>query len=204
MKNKIINKNLLINQAWESYHNGNYKGALNTFLMLTDEGESGLLYTVGLMHYKGLGIKENRHLALNYFKKSIKHNHKEGYYYLGRDQLRNDELFDGVKNLKKSAKLRFLPAYRFLGLLYRHGKYVNKNTSKSFYYFYQGCLNNHAICCMFVGILMMKNKKGFLNIFYGAYLYVKSFILVLRHGSKEPIDPRLDIGALTSSEDKLI
>ena len=52
------------------YNNGNFKAALNEWLILAKQGESNSQYNVGLMYHKGTGTKQDFVEAMKWFEKS--------------------------------------------------------------------------------------------------------------------------------------
>jgi len=199
----MFNCDDILKRAWDSYEEENYVDAFDNFNSISGR-KPIVLHHIGLMYYKGLGTKINHKKAKEFFIKSTELGIKEGFFYLGRYEILHGNKTKGFNDLVKAAKLESLPAYQFLGAYYDGGHIKEKNVKKSLYYLNLGMKLEHAYCTKFLGQKFINNSNGFFSKICGYYLLLRSAWIIIRYGTRTPMDPRVDIGALTREEDKLI
>lgn len=199
----MIDSDVIFNRAWDSYEEESFEDALNDFYSILDT-KPIVLHHIGLMYYKGLGTKKNLNKAKEFFLKSSQLGIKEGFFYLGRFEILQGNKTKGFNDLVKAASLESLPAYQFLGSYYESGHIRKRNITKSLYYFNLGMKSKHAYCTKFLGQKIISNSNGVISKFCGYFLLVKSAWIIIRYGTKTPIDPRVDVGAISVKEDLLL
>jgi hypothetical protein len=115
-----------------AYKKGDYTTALNECRAdRTPEGD----FALGLMYYKGEGVKCDRFAAVYYFRRSAEQGHAGAQYNLGLMRLHGT----GVsKDLRKAARWFYLSAEQKnaraqynLGLMYARGDGVRRDRSKA-------------------------------------------------------------------------
>ena len=69
--------------ATEAYRNEDYTAALSIWQRLAEEGDRDAQYAVGVIHYKGQGVRKELETALEWFQKAADHGHPDAMFNLG-------------------------------------------------------------------------------------------------------------------------
>ena len=121
--------------ATEAYRNEDYTAALSIWQRLAEEGDRDAQYAVGVIHYKGQGVRKELETALEWFQKAADHGHPDAMFNLGVAAWEGKGLpksyATAVKWWKKAAA-KGDPASQYnLGLAYSLGKGAEQDDDKA-------------------------------------------------------------------------
>ncbi|KAG2199583.1 hypothetical protein INT47_012183 [Mucor saturninus] len=110
---------------------------------VNNDGNPAALYTLGLMHMQGLGIRKNSAVAFGYFMESAAQNYSEGQTQLGLYYLANKNFIKAREYFEKAALNDNNPAAQYhLGCLYSSGQGVKINHELAFHWFLKSAFQN--------------------------------------------------------------
>ena len=121
--------------AADAYRNKDYTAALSIWQRLAEEGNGDAQYAVGVIHYKGLGVRKDIESALEWFQKAADHGHPEAMFNLGVAAWEGKGLpksyATAVKWWKEAAAKGNSASQYNLGLAYSLGKGAERDDDKA-------------------------------------------------------------------------
>lgn len=141
-----------------------YKAALSDFLELEskDQADDNLYYKLGSMFKKGLGTDINMDKAIDYFKRSVEMNNKNGLYEYGKAILLGEnipqDIKKAVKLLEKAIKLENINAKRFLALEYISGEHLERDIDKGLDMLTECADSGDTFACYKLGKIYFKGE----------------------------------------------
>ena len=103
----LLSTNLFANfydEGLTEYKKGNMKLASQLYNKACDTGEMHGCIKLGLMHYEGIGVKQNHKKSIKLFFRACKKRYSEGCFRLG---LIYKQGAKGIKQDKRKAKMAF-------------------------------------------------------------------------------------------------
>lgn len=133
-----------IEEAVKSFEEKDFPQALSEFTYLADEGNPTAVYYLGKMYNEGLGVPQNKELALEYFKRADSAYNTEATVQLAKAFLADDQPENykdlAIQYLKKAAYAGNAEALYMLGNIYAEGILVPKEYTYAFGYYLLGAL----------------------------------------------------------------
>ena len=121
--------------ATEAYRNKDYTAALSIWQRLAEEGNGDAQYAVGVIHYKGQGVRKDLESALEWFQKAADHGHRDAMFNLGVAAWEGKGLpksYATAVKWWKEAAAKGDPASQYnLGLAYSLGKGAEQDDDKA-------------------------------------------------------------------------
>ena len=121
--------------ATEAYRNKDYTAALSIWQRLAEEGDRDAQYAVGVIHYKGQGVRKDLESALEWFQKAADHGHRDAMFNLGVAAWEGKGLpksYATAVKWWKEAAAKGDPASQYnLGLAYSLGKGAEQDDDKA-------------------------------------------------------------------------
>ena len=121
--------------AADAYRKKDYTAAMSIWQRLAEEGNGDAQYAVGVIHYKGLGVRKDIKSALEWFQKAADHGHPEALFNLGVAAWEGKGLpksyATAVKWWKEAAAKGNSASQYNLGLAYSLGKGAERDDDKA-------------------------------------------------------------------------
>jgi SH3-like domain-containing protein len=121
--------------AAEAYRNKDYTAALSIWQRLAEEDDRDAQYAVGVIHYKGQGVRKDLESALQWFQKAADHGHPKAMFNLGVAAWEGKGLpksyATAVKWWKEAAAKGDSASQYNLGLAYSLGKGAERDDDKA-------------------------------------------------------------------------
>ncbi|MBR7158410.1 MAG: SEL1-like repeat protein [Alphaproteobacteria bacterium] len=212
MHNKFILSSLLFSTSiafssvafagWKegvnAYNSGNYADALTEFTALenTDDAKF-VLYYLGDMHEKGLGVSKDVNKAVSYYYNSAKQGDDRSavkigtMYYFGNNVAQN--FAEAYKWFYYAAKSGNATAEYNLGLMYFEGTGVNKDFKNAFYYLKRSADKGHSLAQGEIGKMLYEGKGAPQD-------YQEAIRYLLMAANQGNIDAQMNLGEFLSNQ----
>ncbi len=147
----------------ESYKSGNYEEAFKEFSILENTEEAKyVLYYLGEMYEKGLGVNKDINKAVSYYYNSAKGGDDRSavkigsMYYYGKNV--NQNFNEAYKWFYYASKTGNATAEYNLGLMYLEGTGVKQDFKNAFYYLKRSADKGHSLAQGEIGNLLYEGK----------------------------------------------
>lgn len=212
MHSKIIFSSLFLSAAlvfsspvyagWQEgikdYNAGNYQEALNEFTLLENSDEAKyVLYYLGEMHEKGLGVPKDINKAVSYYYSAAKQGDDRGavkigkMYYLGSNVAQN--FSEAYKWFYYAAKSDNAPAEYNLGLMYLEGTGVKQDFKNAFYYLKRSADRGYSLAQGEIGVLLYEGKGAPQD-------YQEAIRYLLMSANQGNINAQMNLGEFLSNQ----
>lgn len=142
------------NSGLKAYRMKDYSKALKEF---KSDGGQNSNYNLGVMYFKGEGVKADRLLGIDYFKKAAEQGHQNSQFILGTLFDKGDEVVQdrttAAKWYKSAAEKGHMQAQFNLGLMYVNGEGVEKNKDQAVYWLKKSALQGHQGAGKMLGVM---------------------------------------------------
>ena len=146
-------------QGFEASTRGDDQTAFKLWLPLAEQGYAEAQFNVGMMYYKGRGVKQDKVKAVKWYRKAAEQGLAEAQLKLGLEYYFNEGLgvkqdyVEAVKLYRKAAEQGLAEAQVILGTAYILGKGVQVNKSLAKEWLRKACDNGEQNGCKFYGKL---------------------------------------------------
>ena len=134
-----------------------YQTTFKLYLHLAEQGVASAQFNLGLMYYKGLGVKQDNVEAVKWFRKAAKQGEASAQFSLGAmyykgQGVKQDDV-EAVKWYRKAAKQGEASAQLNLGVHYYQGHGVRQDKGQAKEWFGKACDNGEQKGCEYYGKL---------------------------------------------------
>lgn len=177
--------------AAHSLRQGENEKALTGYLHLAERGYVDCQRVVGGMYYKGYGAPKDLEKAKYWYKRAADRNDAKSQYFLASIYRQEGKLKTAIEWLEKSSNQGHVLATFRLAINYSRGRGVPVDQEKALVLMEEAARGGNIKAKMEYAKLLMKGRKGFVNIFLGVYLLILSFRDVFRIMEENENDERL-------------
>lgn len=181
----------LLGIAYKLYDRREYEKALTGYLHLAERGYVDCQRVVGGMYYKGNGAPKDLEKAKYWYKRAADRNDAKSQYFLGLIYRQEGKLKTAMEWLEKSSNQGYALATFRLSVNYSRVRGVPVDQDKALVLMEEAARRGNIKAKMEYAKLLMKGRKGFVNIFLGVYLGMLSFRDFFRIIEENESDERL-------------
>lgn len=142
------------NAGLKAYRMKDYSRALKEF---KDDGGQNSNYNLGVMYFKGEGVKPDRLQGVEYFKKAAEQGHKNAQFILGTLFDKGEDVIQdraaAAKWYKSAAEKGHMQAQFNLGLMYTNGEGVEKDREEAVIWLTKAAKQGHQGAGKLLGVM---------------------------------------------------
>lgn len=142
------------NSGLKAYNNKDYAQALKEFKATGNKDSN---YNLGVMYFKGQGVKPDHQQGLEYFKKAAEQGHANAQFILGTLYDKGDDVLQdravAAKWYRKAADQGHAQAQFNLGLMYTNGEGVEKDRAQAVLWLNKAARQGHTGAGKLLGVM---------------------------------------------------
>jgi hypothetical protein len=151
-------------EAQNALSNKDYEKAIELFKQSAKYGNNEANFKLGVIYYKGNGVKKDLNLAMKYFQRAAVSGHMKAKYNTGviyaSKKYKKHNYKEAYTIFNELAVLNYASAQNKLGLFLLHGLGIEKDYKKAVKWFEESYFENHYLPASCNLALMYASGKG--------------------------------------------
>jgi len=140
-------------QGFEATERGDYQTAFKLWLPLAEQGNVNAQFNLGVMYYKGQGVKQDYFEAVKWYRQAAEQGYAQAQFNLGvmyeNGQGVKQDYFEAVKWYRQAEKQGDAKAQLNLGVMYINGDGVRQDDEQAKEWFGKACDNGYQKGCQY-------------------------------------------------------
>jgi len=178
----------LRDEARGLYHAGRYDEAYARYGILAEQGDTEAQLILGRMLAEGLGAERDSVASENWYRCAARKGLPEAQHRLGYLAYQRHDY-----SYREAASQGYLPALWRLAWLYRQGKGVPLDINKAYALFDQAAKAGHVFAQRDLALLLLRGKRGFLEVFRGLMLLARCILDGIKVAWKADPDEKMKV-----------
>jgi hypothetical protein len=173
------------------YFSGDYGNAHKLSNLLAEKGDQKAIRFLGWLNTRGEGCEKDNNKAITFFERAAKMGDAEASFGIATIYYEEKDYIKAVFYLEGAKKNGFIPAWRWLGVMYHLGLGVDKNMDRAFELYSEAAKRGNVAAYYQLILMLRSGYKGLWGRMIFVPMFIRYFITTFLIASKDKNSQRL-------------